>query len=273
MKKIVKLFSLVLVVLLAFTFTGCANNKVKYETVKVEVEQYLVNSNDFLEYVVSKNVEGKYLDKDGKVVELISDAHVTKQFVGLYMHTADKKTGQLYLEGSFAPKSETEYEVIVIDIAKVDKGVFSYPNMKKDGLTFAGWYATNELKNDTRIASSEKGDLPVSEDKLADNVLHARYINIGDAGIVSLVCILIVFSMLALLCGIVALFKFIAPKEEVKPAQAKAAPAVQPVAPQRAFTIDDIKDEDMMTAALVATIDYHNETGEDVRVVSVKQIG
>ena len=30
---------------------------------------------------------------------------------------------------------------------------------------------------------------------------------------------------------------------------------------------EDIKDEDMMVAALVATIDYHNETKEDVRVV------
>ena len=97
-------------------------------------------------------------------------------------------------------------------------------------------------------------------------------INIAEAALVAVVCIIIVFSMLALLWGVVAMFKYVAPKEEVKPAAKKAAPAPV-VAPQKAFTMEDIKDEDMMAAALVATIDYHNETKEDVRVVSVKQIG
>ena len=36
--------------------------------------------------------------------------------------------------------------------------------------------------------------------------------------------------------------------------------------------MEDIKDDDMMAAALVATIDYHEETGENVRVVSIKEI-
>ena len=35
----------------------------------------------------------------------------------------------------------------------------------------------------------------------------------------------------------------------------------------------DITDDDMMVATLVATIAYRNETHENVRVVSVKQIG
>ena len=35
----------------------------------------------------------------------------------------------------------------------------------------------------------------------------------------------------------------------------------------------DINDEDMMVAALIATIDYANETKKDVRLVSIKQIG
>ena len=34
----------------------------------------------------------------------------------------------------------------------------------------------------------------------------------------------------------------------------------------------EIKDEDMMVAALIATIDYTNETKKDVRLVSIKQI-
>ena len=77
--------------------------------------------------------------------------------------------------------------------------------------------------------------------------------------------------MLILLCLIVSAFKYLPKKEEKKETVAKPQPVVS--APQKAFTMEDIKDEDMMVAALVATIDYHNETNEDVRVVSVKQIG
>jgi len=42
--------------------------------------------------------------------------------------------------------------------------------------------------------------------------------------------------------------------------------------PKKPFTIADIKDEDMMVAALVATIDFANEKKTDVRLVSIKQI-
>lgn len=45
------------------------------------------------------------------------------------------------------------------------------------------------------------------------------------------------------------------------------------VEPKKPITIDDIKDEDMMVAALVATIDYANETKQDVRLISIRQIG
>ena len=97
-------------------------------------------------------------------------------------------------------------------------------------------------------------------------------INIGEAALVAIVCIIIVFGMLAFLWGVVAMFKYVVPKEKEKSANKKASQSPV-VAPQKAFTMEDIKDEDMMVAALVATIDYHNETNEDVRVVSVKQIG
>ena len=99
-----------------------------------------------------------------------------------------------------------------------------------------------------------------------------KYIEIGDAGIIVLICITVVFLMLVLLSVIVKAFKFIPNKKETKKESvSKPQPVVS--APQKAFTMEDIKDEDMMVAALVATIDYHNETKEDVRVVSVKQIG
>ena len=43
---------------------------------------------------------------------------------------------------------------------------------------------------------------------------------------------------------------------------------------QKAFTAADIKDEDMMVAALIATAEYVEETKEkDARLVSIKQIG
>lgn len=38
-------------------------------------------------------------------------------------------------------------------------------------------------------------------------------------------------------------------------------------------SIKDIKDDDMMAAVLVATIDYATEVKQDVRLVSIRQIG
>jgi hypothetical protein len=94
--------------------------------------------------------------------------------------------------------------------------------------------------------------------------------NIGQACLIALVCIIIVFAMLALLWGIVELFKFIpapkgkqAAKKEVNNVFQKSAHSLK---------MEDIKDDDMMAAALVASIDYHNETKEDVRVVSIKEL-
>ncbi|MDD3999325.1 MAG: hypothetical protein PHX62_00315 [Bacilli bacterium] len=43
-------------------------------------------------------------------------------------------------------------------------------------------------------------------------------------------------------------------------------------APAR-FSIADITDEDMMVAALIATIDYAGASGKDVRLLSIRQIG
>jgi sodium pump decarboxylase gamma subunit len=87
----------------------------------------------------------------------------------------------------------------------------------------------------------------------------------------SLVAIAIVFIVLALLVVIVSLMskiKFKEGKKEAAPAPVAAAPV------QKKFSVEDIKDEDMMVAALVATADFIEETKKtDVRVVSVKQIG
>ncbi len=94
-------------------------------------------------------------------------------------------------------------------------------------------------------------------------------VTLGDL-LFSLVAIAIVFLVLALLVLIVSLMSKIKFKEGKKES---AAPVVAS-APQKKFTIDDIKDEDMMVAALVATADFIEETKKtDARVVSIKQIG
>lgn len=89
--------------------------------------------------------------------------------------------------------------------------------------------------------------------------------------LISVVAIVIVFLILLLICLLVNLLKVfsgIGKKEEkVEEDFIKASPE------NKAFSESDIKDDDMMAAILVATIDYVSETKEDARVVSAKQIG
>lgn len=42
---------------------------------------------------------------------------------------------------------------------------------------------------------------------------------------------------------------------------------------KKQVSIEDITDEDMMVAALIASIEYQEETQTDIRLVSIKQIG
>ena len=60
------------------------------------------------------------------------------------------------------------------------------------------------------------------------------------------------------------MFKFFSKNKEEKP-------VVE--ATRKTISIDDIKDDDMMAAVLVATIDYSEQTKTDVRLVTIKQIG
>ena len=96
-------------------------------------------------------------------------------------------------------------------------------------------------------------------------------VTLGDV-LFSLVAIAIVFLVLALLVIIVSLMSKI--NFEGKKKAEVAAPVAQAAAPQKKFSAEDIKDEDMMVAALVATVDFIEETKKtDARVVSIKQIG
>jgi fumarate reductase subunit D len=69
----------------------------------------------------------------------------------------------------------------------------------------------------------------------------------GEGCLQSLICMAIVFLMLVLLVFIVSLFKYLNKKKT-------------------------FEDKDMAVACLVASIDYHNETKQDVHVVSIKKI-
>ena len=228
MKKFIRILTVLMLAVVALTFTGCKQKK-QYETKEV----YLIANTPIVA-----------IEKEGCT------------FVGYYQIEESSKRAILYREGSIAPAGK--YELIYVENSKKDiTGKYSFPAMVEDGLTFAGWYSTEELKQGTRVTTNASTEA---------KVLYARFITFGDAALVTLVCIIIVFLMLALLWGIVTLLKFVAPKEKPVQQQASATKA------EKALTMEDIKDDDMMAAALVATIDYHEETGENVRVVSIKEI-
>lgn len=85
----------------------------------------------------------------------------------------------------------------------------------------------------------------------------------GESCVISLICMLVVFAVLCLLWGLLVLMNKItnvkANKKEVKSNNVY-------------HSLEEIQDEDMMVAALVASIDYHNEIKKDVRVVSIKEL-
>lgn len=202
----------------------------------------------------------KNFTENGEVVVEVKEGYT---FVGYLKNDIDNKTAILYLPGSTIPQGE--YEIIFVEDSKVNQTtkVYSYPEIANDGLTFAGWYTTNDFQKGTRVSTNNNQSA---------NILYARYITFADACLVALVCILIVFLMLALLWGVVSLFKYLAPKTSNEKVNTKENNTIVNT-PKKVFTMADITDDDMMVATLVATIAYRNETHENVRVVSVKQIG
>ena len=90
-------------------------------------------------------------------------------------------------------------------------------------------------------------------------------INVLEGLLIAVVAILMVFFILFVIILCVNLLSVFC--KNIKDEK----PAVK--GKQSVSKMTDIKDEDMMVAALIATIDYSNETGKDVRLVSIKQIG
>lgn len=92
--------------------------------------------------------------------------------------------------------------------------------------------------------------------------------NFGQGAVVALLAIVMVFAILALIIAITYGIGKLTEKLKGKDAE----PATEQ--PQQAVSQKvEITDDDMMTAVLVASIDYQNEINKDVRVVSVKEIG
>lgn len=94
--------------------------------------------------------------------------------------------------------------------------------------------------------------------------------NFVDGLIPSLICIIIVFLVLALLAGILSVLnriKALDVKEEAKPIAKSNTASVK-----REHIDFEALDDDMKAAVLVATIDYREEVKTDVELVSVKEI-
>jgi glutaconyl-CoA/methylmalonyl-CoA decarboxylase subunit delta len=87
----------------------------------------------------------------------------------------------------------------------------------------------------------------------------------GAGILLSIFCIVIVYAILYLITLAVSPLKYLKVK----------APVIEPVdelRPETPFRIEDIKDDDMMVAALVASIDCREATHQDVHVTSIKEI-
>jgi glutaconyl-CoA/methylmalonyl-CoA decarboxylase subunit delta len=89
------------------------------------------------------------------------------------------------------------------------------------------------------------------------------YISFPEGIFISIFSILIVFLILFFISIVIESLKHIKIKEKKQ---------IQYEEVKKKLTIDDIKDDDMMVAALIASIDYQQVTKGDVQVLSIKEI-
>ena len=105
-----------------------------------------------------------------------------------------------------------------------------------------------------------------------DTISKDTTISVGEGALYSVLAIAMVFAILLIIIGVTYLvFKITGLfdlKKELDAAK-KAKESASAPAPSGEVTI---KDDDMMAAVLVATIDYRLTHKSDVRVVSVKEI-
>ncbi|PKK98035.1 MAG: hypothetical protein CVV57_09460 [Tenericutes bacterium HGW-Tenericutes-2] len=87
---------------------------------------------------------------------------------------------------------------------------------------------------------------------------------LSEGVFISLFSVMIVFMILGIIAFIIQSLQYIFKKPE-KPEIIKK-PYVKP------FELADITDDNMLVAGLVASIDYFEETKENVRILSIKEI-
>jgi len=98
-------------------------------------------------------------------------------------------------------------------------------------------------------------------------------ITVGEGALYSILAIAMVFAILLIIIGVTYLvFKITGLFDLKKELDAAKKSEQGEVAPAASNEEVSIKDDDMMAAVLVATIDYRLTHKSDVRVVSVKEI-
>ena len=96
-------------------------------------------------------------------------------------------------------------------------------------------------------------------------------ITFGEACLLALFSIAVVFVILIFITLIVSLMKKLKLNDKKEEPKVVSKPVVQETV-RKQTKLEDIKDDDMMVAVLVATIDYANEVKEDVHLVSVREL-
>jgi len=112
---------------------------------------------------------------------------------------------------------------------------------------------------------------------LVDKIAKEGSMRFSDSALYSLAAIVIVFLVLFIIIGITQLiFKLTGLfdlKKELESKKESLNNEVTTVKENKTYTSkEEIKDEDMMIAVLIASIDYQNEIKKDVRLVSVKEV-
>lgn len=102
--------------------------------------------------------------------------------------------------------------------------------------------------------------------------IYGNEVDALDSFLIAFVSIVLVFVILLLIVLIIVGMQkiFFSKNKEEKNEELHETVSTNK---QEQVKSTEITDEDMMVAALIATIDYSNETKKDVKLVSIKQIG
>lgn len=89
------------------------------------------------------------------------------------------------------------------------------------------------------------------------------YFDLADGIFVSIFSILIVFVILGVITGVITTLRYIQEKPKKEPVI---------IQEHKPITLSDITDQDMMVAALVASIEHQSSHPGDVRIKSIKEV-